>query len=53
MRSYDINKRSLYDFRRLGKGYTGMKTFLAIMNLPPPMTKKNYSKIAWTIYTKL
>ena len=53
MRSYDINKRSLYGFRRLEKGYTGMKTVLAIMNLPPPMTKKNYSKIAWTIYIKL
>ena len=26
--SYDINKRSVYAFRRLGKGYAGMKTFL-------------------------
>ena len=50
MRSYDINKRSVYAFRRLGKGYAGMKTFLTIMNLPPPMTKKNYSKIARTVY---
>lgn len=45
-RSYDINKRSVYAFRRLGKGYAGMKKFLVLMNLPPPMTKKNYSKIA-------
>ena len=37
MRSYDINKRSVYAFRRLGKGYADMKTFLTIMNLPPPM----------------
>ena len=37
MRSYDINKRSVYAFRRLGKGYAGIKTFLTIMNLPPPM----------------
>ena len=50
MRSYDINKRSVYAFRRLGKGYAGMKTFLTIMNLPPPMTKKNYLKIAGTIH---
>ena len=35
MRSYNINKRSVYAFRRLGKGYAGMKTFLTIMNLPP------------------
>ena len=27
-----------------------VKTFLKIMNLPPPMTEKNYSKIAWTIH---
>ena len=50
MRSYDINKRSVYAFRRLRKDYAGMKTFLTIMNLPPPMTKKNYSKIARTIH---
>ena len=50
MRSYDINKRSVYAFRRLGKGYAGMKTFLTIMNLPLPMTKKNYLKIAETIH---
>ena len=50
MRSYDINKRSVYAFRRLGKGYAGMKKFLTIMNFLPPMTKKNYSKIARTIH---
>ena len=42
MRSYDINKQSVYAFRRLGKGYAGMKTFLTIMNLPALMTKKNF-----------
>ena len=49
-RSYDINKRSVYAFRRLGKGYAGIKKFLILMNLPPPMTKKNYTKIARTIH---
>ena len=44
MRSYDINKRSVYAFRRLGKGYAGMKTFLTIMNFLPPMTKKKLFK---------
>ena len=44
MRSYDIYKRSAYAFRRLEKGYAGMKTFLTIMNLPPPMTKKTILK---------
>ena len=42
MRSYGINKQSVYAFRRLGKGYAGMKTFLTIMNLPTLMTKKSF-----------
>ena len=50
MRIYDINKRSVYAFRRLRKDNAGMKTFLTIMNLPPPVTKKNYSKTARTIH---
>ena len=39
-------------FSQIGKSkrLSGMKTFLTIMNLPPPMTKKNYSKIARTVY---
>jgi len=49
-RSYDINKRCVYAFRRLGKGYAGIKKFLILMNLPPPMTKKNYARIARCIH---
>ena len=33
----------------MGKGYAGVRTFLTIMNLPLPMTKKNYSRIARTV----
>ena len=44
MRSYNINKRSVYAFRKLGKGYAGMKTFLTVMNLPPPTTKNTIQK---------
>ena len=52
MRSYDINRRSVYAFRRLGKGYAGMKTFLTTMNLPSPITKKTIQKLLG-LFTKL
>ena len=52
MRNYDVDKRSVYAFRGLGKGYTGMKTFLTIMNLPLHMTKKTIQKLLG-LYTKL
>ena len=32
--------------RRCGKGYQGLRRFLAIINHPPPMTVKNYSNIS-------
>ena len=32
--------------RRCGKGYHGLRRFLAIINHPPPMTEKNYRKIS-------
>ena len=46
VRSFDINKRLFYAMRRMGKGYAGMKRFLTLMNLPPPMTEANYQKLA-------
>jgi len=36
--------------RRLGKGYAGLKRFMVLMNLPPPMTKAAYGKIATKIH---
>ena len=32
--------------RRCGKGYQGLRRFLAIINHPPPMTEKNYRNIS-------
>ena len=32
--------------RHCGKGYQGLRRFLAIINHPPPMTEKNYRKIS-------
>lgn len=45
-KSFDINSRMFYAMRRCGKGYQALKTFLTLINHPPPMTEKNYRKIA-------
>ena len=34
----------------MGKGYAGLKFFLTLMNLPPPMTKSNYHKLSKKIH---
>ena len=47
VRSFDINRRVYYSLRRIGNGYEGLKRFLVLMNHPPPMTEKNYRKIAY------
>ena len=47
VRSYDVNRRAYYAMRRIGNGYEGLKRFLMLMNHPPPMTEKNYRKIAF------
>ena len=44
--SFDVNKRMCYSMRRCGKGHAGLKQFLTLMNLPPPLTSANYNKIA-------
>ena len=38
---FDINSRIVYSMRRLGKGLSGLKTFLYLMNHPPTMSEKN------------
>ena len=40
---YDINLRSVVDFREIGKGHRAMETY-GFMNMPSPMTKKTYHK---------
>ena len=45
-KSIDINYKTVYAMRRCGKGYQGLRTFLAIINHPPPMTEKNYRNIS-------
>ena len=36
-RSFDINRRFCYAMRSCGQGYSGMKQFSMLMNLPPPL----------------
>ena len=36
----------MYTMRTLGHGYTGIQTFTNLMNIPIPMTEKNYNRTA-------
>ena len=45
-KTFDINYKTVYAMRRCGKGYQGLRRFLAIINHPPPMTEKNYRNIS-------
>jgi len=43
-KSFDINKRLIYAMRSIGVGYSGLKKFCFLMNIPPPLTARNYKK---------
>ena len=43
-KSYDINPRVIYAMRNIGQGHASIKKFTALMNMPPPMTVKNYDR---------
>jgi hypothetical protein len=45
-KSFDVNKRMVYTMRALGNGHAGIEKFTHLMDMPNPMTKKNYEKIA-------
>ena len=38
--------RIVYSMRAIGQGFAGLETFTTLMNMPRPMTKNNYNKIA-------
>ena len=40
-----MNKRLVYTMRALGQGYSAVKNFTSLMNMPNPMTANNYDKI--------
>ena len=41
-KSYDINLRVIYAMRNIGQGHASIKKFTTLMNMPSPMTVKNY-----------
>ena len=43
--AFDVNKRIVYGMRIIGNGFSGLKKFAAIMNMPSVHTKNNYSKV--------
>ena len=43
-KSFDINRRMIYTMRNLGHGYSGVKKFTTFMNMPGPMTVKNFDR---------
>lgn len=45
-KGYDINRRSVYTFRSLGHGHTGIEKFTSLMDMPRPMASSTYDKIA-------
>ena len=43
--SFDINKRIVYTMRSLGQGYSGIKRFTSLMDMPQAMKANNYDKV--------
>ena len=41
-KGFDVNVRIVIAFREIGRGYTSIKKFCGIMNIPTPMTKFAY-----------
>ena len=45
-RVMEVNLRSVYAMRRCGVGHNGLQKFCGAMNMPPPVTRKNFSKLS-------
>jgi len=43
-KAFDINRRIIYTMRNLGQGYSGLQKFTTFMNMPTPMTVRNFSR---------
>jgi len=42
---YEVNIRLTYAMRSIGNSHSGAETFCMLMNIPKPMTAKNYRKV--------
>ena len=49
-RAFQINQRLTYSMRSIGVGLKGSQTFLAMMNLPPPVNKSAHEKIVKNVH---
>ena len=49
-RAFQINQRLTYSMRSIGVGLKGSQTFLAMMNLPPPVNKSAHEKIVKKVH---
>lgn len=49
----EVNVRSVYAFRCIGKGEQAAKTVCAVMNLPRPITFKRYNKLLCSAATEV
>ena len=45
---FDVNKRVVYAMWSCEEGYAGPEIFMTLINLPPPMVRKNYNKLVDT-----
>ena len=45
----EINYRAVYAARTVGHGYSGLEKFCGMLNLPRPMTVKNFNAISLTL----
>ena len=43
--TFDIYARAAYSMRTIGQGYSGLETFMSLLNLAKPVTANNYDKI--------
>ena len=46
VKAFDVNTRSTYAMRSCVLGIIALEIFCGLMNLPPPITKKNYQKVS-------
>ena len=49
MKPFDVNIRAIYGMRTIGSDHTGLEKLCSILNLPKPMTVKNFNNISNTL----
>ena len=46
---FDINRREVYAARSCGLGYSGLEKLHVLLNMPPPLTRKNYGTVSRSV----